>query len=181
MNLVVKIEDISDDEEFVFDLSEKPDCFDIDPEEGVLKQDVRVQGSLSKVGREFFLKGSVSSEIELTCSRCLEPLIYPIRAKLESHYIPGPDGKAGELDTDLELHASDIEVEYYTDDRIDLTQAVYDQMILSLPLVRLCQEECKGICSHCGGNRNQKDCQCSEEGEIDPRMAVLRSLKDKLK
>jgi uncharacterized protein len=181
MNLVIKVDDISDDEEFVFDLSEKPDCFNVDPEEGVLKKVVRVQGSLSKVGREFFLKGNVSAEIELTCSRCLESLIYPVQAKLESHYVPGSGGKAEGLDTDLELHASDIEVEYYSDDRIDLTQAVYDQMMLNLPLVRLCREECKGICSQCGVNRNNKDCQCSEEGEVDPRMAVLKTLKDKLK
>ena len=177
--MVVKFDDILDDEEYVFEFVEKPDCFQVDPEEGILKKDVCVQGSLSKVGREVFLKGSISTEMEMICSRCLEPLNYKIRSKVSSHYIPGQETESP--DADVELHASDIEVECYSDDQIDLTQAVYDQMILSLPLVRLCKTDCQGICPQCGMNRNIKKCQCSDKDSIDPRLAVLKTLKDKLK
>ncbi len=179
MSLVINFDDIPDDEEYVFDLQEKPDYFKVDPEEGVLRKDVHVQGSLSKVGREVLLKGSVSTEMEMICSRCLEPLKYQIRSRVSSRYVPGQE--AGSQDTDIELHTSDIEVEYYSDGRIDLTQAVYDQMMLSLPLARLCREDCLGICSQCGVNRNKKNCQCSDKDSIDPRLAVLKTLKDKLK
>ena len=179
MSLVINFDDIPDDEEYTFDLVEKPGHFQVDPEEGILKKDVCVQGSLSKVGREVFLKGNISTEMEMICSRCLEPLSYKIRSKVSSHYVPGQE--TGTLNTDVELHASDIEMEYYSDDRIDLTQAVYDQMILSLPLVRLCRADCQGICSQCGVNRNIKECQCSDKDSIDPRLAVLKTLKDKLK
>jgi uncharacterized protein len=179
MSLVINFDDIPDDEEYVFDLVEKPGHFKVDPEEGVLKKDVHVEGSLSKVGREVFLKGSVSTEMEIICSRCLEPLRYKVRSKISSRYVPGQETDS--LDLDVELHASDIEVEYYSEDRIDLTQAVYDQMMLSLPLTRLCSEDCKGICSQCGINRNKKNCQCSDNDSVDPRLAVLKTLKDKLK
>lgn len=179
MSLVINFDDIPDDEEYVFDLVEKPGYFKIDPEEGVLRKDVHVEGSLSKVGREVILKGSISTEMEMICSRCLEPLRYKVRSKVSSRYVPGQE--TDNLDTDVELHASDIEIEYYSDDRIDLTQAVYDQMMLSLPLARLCREDCQGICSQCGVNRNKKDCQCSDKDSVDPRLAVLKTLKDKLK
>lgn len=179
MSLVINFDDIPDDEEYTFDLFEKPGCFKVDLEEAVLKKDVHVQGSLSKVGREVFLKGNLSTEMELVCSRCLEPLQYKVRSKLSSHYVPGHE--AGSLETDVELHASDIEMESYSDNQIDLTQTVYDQMILSLPLVRLCKEDCRGICSYCGVNRNKENCQCSDKDSIDPRLAVLKTLKDKLK
>ena len=179
MSLVINCDDIPDDEEYVLDLVAKPDYFKVDPEEGVLKKDVHVQGSLSKVGREILLKGSISTEMEMVCSRCLEPLNYDVRSRVSSRYVPGEE--AGSQDTDVELHASDIEVEYYYDGRIDLTQAVYDQMMLSLPLARLCREDCQGICSQCGVNRNKKNCQCSDKDSIDPRLAVLKTLKDKLK
>ncbi|MDH5790439.1 MAG: DUF177 domain-containing protein, partial [Nitrospinota bacterium] len=119
MSLVVKIDDISDDEEYVFDLVEKPDYFKVDPEEGVLKKDVHVQGSLSKVGREVLLKGNISTEMEMICSRCLEPLIYKVRSNVSSRYVTEQD--ADSLDLDVELHASDIEVEYYSGEQIDLT------------------------------------------------------------
>ncbi len=92
-----------------------------------------------------------------------------------------PDKEAGTPDADVELHASDIEVETYSDNRIDLTQAVYDQMMLSLPLARLCKDDCRGICSHCGINRNKQSCTCLDQDSVDPRLAVLKTLKDKLK
>jgi len=179
MSLVVKFDDIPDDEEYTFELVEKPDYFQVDPEEGILKKNVCVQGSLSKVGREVFLKGNISTEMEMVCSRCLEPLSYEIRSKVSSHYVP--EQETGEQEMDVELHASDIEMDHYSDDQIDLTQAVYDQMILSLPLVRLCKTDCQGICPQCGVNRNIKKCQCSDNDSVDPRLAVLKTLKDKLK
>jgi len=179
MSLVINIDDIPDDGEYVFDLVEKQGHFKVDPEEGVLKEDLHVEGSLSKVGREVLLKGSISTEMEVTCSRCLEPLRYKVRSKVLSRYVPGQETDS--LDLDVELQASDIEVEYYTGERIDLTQAVYDQMMLSLPLARLCKEDCQGICSQCGVNRNKKSCQCSDGDSVDPRLAVLKTLKDKLK
>jgi len=179
MSLVVNFDDIPDDEEYIFEIVEKPDYFQVDPEEGILRKDVYVQGSLSKLGREVFLKGNISTEVEMICSRCLEPLNFKIRSKISSHYVPGQE--SGNQESDVELHDSDIEIEYYSDDQIDLTQAVYDQMILSLPLVRLCKTDCQGICSQCGVNRNIKNCQCSNKDSIDPRLAVLKTLKDKLK
>ena len=179
MSFVINFDDIPDGEEYVFDLLEKPDYFKVDPEEGVLRKDVHIQGSLSKVGREVILKGSVSTEMEMICSRCLEPVDYNVRSKVSSRYVPGQENDS--LDSDVELHASDIEVEYYTGDRIDLTQAVYDQIMLSLPLARLCREDCQGICPQCGINRNKKNCQCSDKDSVDPRLAVLKTLKDKLK
>ena len=179
MSLVVKFDDIPEDEEYTFDLVESADHFEVAPEEGVLKKDVSIQGSLSKVGREVLLKGSVSTEMEMICSRCLEPLLYKVRSNVSSRYVPGEETDS--LESEVELRASDIEVEYYSDDRIDLTQAVYDQMMLSLPLVRLCKKDCQGICSQCGVNRNKKNCDCSDEDSVDPRLAVLKTLKDKLK
>ena len=179
MSLVVKFDDIPDDEPYVFELVQNPEYFQVDPDVGILKKNVCVQGSLSKVGREVFFKGNISTEMEMICSRCLESLRYEIRSKVSSHYVPGQEVEY--QDSDVELHAPDFEVEYYSDDQIDLTQAVYDQMLLSLPLVRLCKTDCRGICSQCGANRNNENCQCSDKDSIDPRLAVLKTLKDKLK
>jgi uncharacterized protein len=179
MSLVINFDDIPDDEALILDLMQSPEHFKVDPEEGVLQKDVHIQGRLSKVGREILFKGNISTEMEMVCSRCLEPLRYPVHTWIASHYIP--DQEAGTPQADVELHASDVEVETYSDNRIDLTQAVYDQMILSLPLVRLCRVDCRGICSHCGIDRNKQSCTCSEQDSIDPRLAVLKTLKDKLK
>ncbi len=179
MSLVINFDDIPDDEEYVFDLVENPDYFKVEPKEGTLNKDVHIQGSLSKAGREVFLRGNISTEMQMSCSRCLEPIDYQVQAKVSSHYMPGQEG--GSLEADVELHASDIEVEYYFNNQIDLTQAVYDQIMLTLPLAQLCKEDCKGICSQCGVNQNRQSCQCSDKDSVDPRLAVLKTLKDKLK
>ncbi len=179
MSLVIDFDDIPEDEELILDLLQSPEHFKVDPEEGVLQQDVHVQGHLSKLGQEILFKGNISTEIELVCSRCLESLRYPVQARITSYFVP--DNEGGIPDADTELHASDIEVETYSDNRIDLTQAVYDQMMLSLPLARLCKDDCRGICSHCGVNCNEQSCTCSDQDSVDPRLAVLKTLKDKLK
>lgn len=41
----------------------------------------------------------------------------------------------------------------------------------------LCKEDCKGLCPHCGADRNVTECDC-ESRQIDPRFAALRALLD---
>ena len=38
----------------------------------------------------------------------------------------------------------------------------------------LCREDCKGLCSRCGANLNDGECDCKPER--DPRLAVLEQL-----
>ena len=41
----------------------------------------------------------------------------------------------------------------------------------------LCQDDCKGLCVHCGANLNVSPCSC-ESFVVDPRFAELRALLD---
>jgi uncharacterized protein len=50
--------------------------------------------------------------------------------------------------------------------------------MLSLPIKRLCDEQCKGLCQVCGADLNEGECGCVVE-EIDPRLATLRDLLDR--
>ena len=40
----------------------------------------------------------------------------------------------------------------------------------------LCQDDCKGLCPHCGVNLNHGSCNCKPD--TDPRLAVLEQLLD---
>lgn len=57
---------------------------------------------------------------------------------------------------------------------LDLASLVCEDIIFSLPLRFLCDEECKGLCSKCGKNLNDGPCDCKKD--IDPRMAALLQL-----
>ena len=51
---------------------------------------------------------------------------------------------------------------------IDIDKAVQDALLLNLPTKMLCKEDCKGLCSICGKNKNFYKCECEnivKEGE----------------
>ena len=47
-------------------------------------------------------------------------------------------------------------------------------MLVSLPLRVLCREDCKGLCTVCGQDLNQRECGC-ERKPTDPRWAGAES------
>jgi uncharacterized protein len=55
-----------------------------------------------------------------------------------------------------------------------------EQVLLSLPVRTLCKPDCKGLCSHCGANRNLQPCSC-DEGTNDPRWEALTGLRNRMK
>lgn len=59
---------------------------------------------------------------------------------------------------------------------LDVEALTLEDIYLFLPGKYLCSEDCKGICSQCGTNLNEKSCDCKKE--IDPRWASLLSFTD---
>jgi uncharacterized protein len=161
------------------DLSEERDRFDINQLDCFLSKDVIIHGNLRLVKRDGYFDGMVKTELTLTCSRCLEPYKFNVDTKVSAHYVPQQSGESGNVEH--ELHEEDIDLEVYQDGRINLQQAIHDQIILSAPVMALCSEDCKGLCATCGINKNNDDCQCGEEQKIDPRLAILKSIKYKIK
>jgi uncharacterized protein len=162
-----------------FQVTENKEGFEIEQPECSLVQDVEVKGTLSKSGRDIYLSGKIKTELKLQCSRCLEPFQFPVESEIKAHFVPREE--TGTEHPEVELSASDIEKEYYDEDRIDINQPVHDQILLALPFVVVCRKDCKGLCVECGNNLNKKPCGCVGGGAVDPRLEVLRSLKEKLK
>jgi uncharacterized protein len=75
----------------------------------------------------------------------------------------------------MELQREDLDMEFYDGEAIDLGQIIQKQVILTIPFNPLCQENCKGLCPHCGTNKNKETCECSEEKIVDPRLEVLKN------
>lgn len=172
------IDEISDDA-LEFTLREKKQDFEADHPECLLGKDIEVAGTLRKNGADVYLSGKIQTELLVTCTRCLEPFQFPVQCQVTAHYVPRtePDKEHAEV----ELDASDIDIEYYEEGRVDITQAVCDQMLLEVPQVCLCKKDCKGLCPVCGKNLNLGSCGCIDESSIDPRLDVLKTLKEKLK
>ena len=60
---------------------------------------------------------------------------------------------------------------------LDLDETVISDVLLSLPQKNLCKEDCKGLCSQCGHNLNEGECDCDKK-QVDPRLEILKQLMD---
>ena len=117
--------------------------------------------------------GRLTGEVELTCSRCLEPFTVPIATTFDLRYIPRAEN-AGEGEREVE--EDDLSTAFYDNDEIDLSQLIMEQLQLALPMKPLCADTCKGLCPQCGTNLNTGACDCNQKWE-DPRLGALRSMK----
>ena len=64
------------------------------------------------------------------------------------------------------------------DQKIDLDSPLLEAIMLEFPYTFVCKEDCKGLCTKCGKDLNEGDCDCLKK-EIDPRLAILQKLLDK--
>ena len=159
-----------------FDLFANKEQFKIDKPDCSLSENVKIKGRLTRIDKEVFFAGELETLVQVTCTRCLKSFSLQIKNKIQVHFVPQvKDPLPG---SEVELKETDIEKEVYHEDRIDLRGPVLDKILLDVPLFRLCQKGCKGICSVCGNNFNAKQCECHIEEETDPRFEVLKNLKD---
>jgi uncharacterized protein len=176
--MIFKIDEIYG-EALDFEVLEEKQHFDIDSPDCCLTEDIKVQGKLEKTGQEVLCQGLLETGLSVECSRCLANFSFSVKSKLKVHFIPRVESvKPG---NEIELTDLDVEQDYYEEAQINLSSSVRDLILLSLPQIRLCKEDCAGLCPQCGINLNENNCGCDKEEACDPRLAVLQQLKDKLK
>jgi uncharacterized protein len=146
-------------------------------EESFTLQSGRLKGRVDK-GDEasVHVQARLTARLGVECGRCLEPFSFDMEQAMDLFFLPHEDEREGREDEDeVELSESDLVVAYYRGDRLDLGETIREQLFLSLPMKRLCQEACQGLCLSCGINRNRDRCDCVVD-DTDPRLATLRKL-----
>ncbi len=138
--------------------------FSDDPD---FKHDIRVALDIEKVGRNIFLNVGVATHIEMVCDRCAEPFTMQLTDQYRLLYTTDPD-----MQNDQDESTFFIPESF---DEVDLSEPLRETLVLALPVKRLCQEECKGLCGRCGQNLNEKACDC-KTGHMDPRWEKLKTL-----
>lgn len=133
------------------------------------REPVRVGLSHYRSGTDLFFDGAIESTIVGQCARCLED--YSFSSATDFHFLVTPRGDGDGTDD-----AEDVELTVYEGEEVDLGPLVCERILLSLPTTPFCKEDCRGICSRCGSNLNENQCECPA-GEGDPRMAIFRGLR----
>lgn len=115
---------------------------------------LKVDLTIYKGEESFIFTGKLSGKIILQCSRCLQQFPLNIELDIEQEVV---NNEIADLNS------------------FNLNELLKTDIFLAVPIKPLCEEECSGLCSHCGQNLNEKKCDCNEE-QLDPRMAKLKEL-----
>jgi len=128
--------------------------------------------------REYLVEGTVRYTADLTCSRCLDPVPFANTSDFTVRFRPRPNETAN-LAEEMEISAEELDVEFYTDMKVDLRTLAIEQIQLSVPMKPLGDAACMGLCSKCGANLNAAGCKCSET-VMDDRWGGLRDIREQL-
>jgi uncharacterized protein len=86
------------------------------------------------------VNGFFTALLHKHCERCLEEFDCKIKV---------------EFSKDYEIESNQKE--------IDLSEDIREEFWLNIPLVYICNENCKGLCQICGTNLNIKICDCKNK------------------
>ncbi len=143
-----------------------------------------VDARLEKLERRVRIAARARAELTVACGRCLAPVSMDVPVAFELTLVPAQErGHAAEDEQDGDkgpaggsFAPQEAEEETYAGKVIDLDPIVREQILLALPGYPVCNESCKGLCTVCGGNLNERECGCDRHVP-NPRWAGLKDLK----
>ncbi len=145
----------------------------------------KLAARFKKVANRVFLTGQMKADVVAPCKRCTKDveLSVPVgfslrmvdkrevdRAGRDDDEDAGTSESAGSFDLDQ------ADAEPFDGKTIDLDPIIREQVLLALPVSVLCQDDCKGLCTVCGQDLNEKDCGCDRK-VVDVRLAKLKDIK----
>lgn len=144
----------------------------LDLGEGLVVQPVQGDVRLTRTLKGVLADVDPHGIVNLECGRCLtlmeQPLSFPFSEEFYQTVVVttgAPLDRPEEPDVFLinELHM------------LDLEPAMREYALISLPMLPLCNADCKGLCPQCGANLNEGPCDCDTE-EVDERFEALKRL-----
>lgn len=149
--------------------------YDIREPPRALSPDLALQGPLTghvrllRTGQGILATAQFETAVQLSCGRCLAEFEAPLAISFTEEYTPSID-----INTGLPVAAPPDEAAFRIEPRhiLDLTEAVRQYALVSLPLKSLCHRECAGLCPQCGHNLNLGPCACEKAPGDESRLAA---------
>src|SRR5438105_3973478 len=116
-------------------------------------------------GDNVFVAGTFRGELQVACSRCINPVTIPIDETLRvtfmpRHAMPAEEDDEPAAEDGPEVAEEDLDLFPYDGEAVDLEPLLREQFVLAVPYAPLCREDCKGLCPQCGIDRNTDTCHC---------------------
>ena len=113
--------------------------FDLGTSEVKYKGNTHLSADVKKDMQVISAKTHISATAEFICSHCLK-----------------------EFDQKIE---KDFNIQYPLDKSqqpIDITKDIREEIILGYPVKFLCKDDCRGLCTKCGQDLNSGNCNCKD-------------------
>lgn len=132
---------------------------------------LQVEAVAELAGPEIRVRGSLRTRLSACCDRCLASFDFPVERAFELFYRP-MESIAGE--EEIEVPKDELGVGFFSGEGIELDEMVTEQVILSVPMKKVCRDECRGLCPVCGVDRNREQCQCALPQQQESPFARLK-------
>ena len=119
---------------------------------------------------EIRVTGTLAVTMEAACDRCLEPARFPVNGDFDLYYRSAQSLK--DEPGEKLIDEGEIEIGFYQGDGLQLEDILLEQIVLALPMQKVCKADCKGICPVCGQNRNLAACACQAKLVVESSMPV---------
>lgn len=136
----------------------------VDPE-----SEVTLTGLAEAVAEGVMVSATAAATATGTCSRCLADIELGLETDFRELYAYPDSLTAATTDED--------EIPRIDDEQIDLEPAVHDELVLAMPTIPVCREDCPGLCPDCGQRMDSVGDDHRHE-ILDPRWAGLQALLD---
>ncbi|MEI8378045.1 MAG: DUF177 domain-containing protein [bacterium] len=129
---------------------------------------VKAQLTIWKKGTHVEVLGDIEAEVEIECDRCLKKFNQVLNIDIKEVFSTCEAFDYSH--NEIELKNDNFVVELEKEGEIDITDLVYQSIILNLPSKKICSENCEGT-------EVLKELQSNK---IDPRLAVFQDISQKI-
>jgi uncharacterized protein len=146
-----------------------------------------------KMREDAYLRGEMNGEIEVECGRCVARYRQPLHESFSlvlaaaAGRVPADPEGARALKRDGMCLGEESESGWYRGSEVQLDAYFVEIVSLGMPVQPLCRDNCLGLCSRCGIDRNESPCLCDEladEGvfatKTESPFAALAALRDEI-
>ena len=122
------------------------------------------KGRITNIGGVLELKVSTSGSYVVLCSRCAKEINADLKKDFTEILV----------NSDTADYEDKDDAVLFEGHSVDVSEIVTANILLSLPSVFLCSEDCRGLCHKCGADLNAEQCGCTDD-ETDPRWDALKN------
>lgn len=160
--MIVKIEDIDNTKDGVlsFDVEETLEGIDFNTP-------AKAKITVKRLGAGFInVTGSIEAQINVTCDNCLKSFVYDISTEIDETY--AENTLYEEYKEETEIKDNFFAIDLNGAGEIDLTDLIYQSLILAIPNKLVCDINCIGL---------EEINKYKKEKLQDPRLEVFKTIK----